>query len=85
MISILKNIAAEQDKLQQVLTSQAKINQAVGQSASEIKTLHASQKEIKAGIRDLRRKANVSIARSDTILKALGKSAAQPKASSRKR
>ena len=85
LISILKNIAAEQDKLQQVLTSQAKINQAVGQSASEIKTLHASQKEIKAGIRDLRRKANVSIARSDTILKALGKSAAQPKASSRKR
>lgn len=75
LIAILKNIAAEQDKLQQVLNSQTKMNQSLGQSAGEIKVIQASQKEIREALADLRRKANVNISRNDNILKTLGKSA----------
>ena len=85
LITILKSIAAEQDKFQLVLAAQAKISQDLLKSAAEIKALRASQKEIKDGIGDLRRKANVNISRNDNILKSLGKSATQQKSSSRKK
>lgn len=79
LITILKSIAAEQDQFQLILASQEKISHNMVQSAGKIKALQASQKEIKNGIGDLRRKANVNISRNDSILKSLGKPAARQK------
>jgi hypothetical protein len=66
LIEILKAIATEQDKLGEVVKAQAVMNKAqVG--------LVKNQENIKEALTDLRRKANVSISRSDDIKKALGR------------
>jgi hypothetical protein len=66
LIEILKAIAAEQDELGNVLKAQAAMNKA---QAGLVK----NQESIKEALADLRRKANVSISRSDDIKKALGR------------
>lgn len=66
LIEILKAIATEQDKLGQVVKAQSAMNKA---QAGLVK----NQEGIKEALADLRRKANVSISRSDDIKKALGK------------
>ena len=65
LIEILKAIAKEQDKLAQTVKVQSGLNKA---QAGLIK----NQESIKQALADLRRKANVSISRSDDIKKALG-------------
>ena len=65
LIEILKAIAKEQDKLAQAVKVQSGLNKA---QAGLIK----NQESIKKALADLRRKANVSISRSDDIKKALG-------------
>jgi hypothetical protein len=64
LIEILKAIATEQDKLGQVAKAQAAMNRA---QAGLVK----NQEGIKEALADLRRKANVSISRSDDIKKTL--------------
>jgi hypothetical protein len=66
LIEILKAIAMEQDKLGKVVKTQAVMNKA---QAGLVK----NQESIKEALADLRRKANVSISRSDDIKKTLGK------------
>ena len=64
LIEILKVIAAEQDKLGQVVKVQSQLNKAqVG--------LVKNQESIKKALADLRRKANVSIQGGNDIKKAL--------------
>ena len=65
LIEILKAIATEQNKLSQVVKVQAAMNKA---QAGLVK----NQVGIKEALADLRRKANVSISRSDDIKKILG-------------
>jgi hypothetical protein len=65
LIEILKAIAMKQDKLGKVVKAQAVMNKA---QAGLVK----NQESIKEALADLRRKANVSISRSDDIKKALG-------------
>jgi ABC-type transporter Mla subunit MlaD len=65
LIEILKAIAMEQGKLGKVVKAQAEMNKA---QAGLVK----NQESIKEALADLRRKANVSISRSDDIKKALG-------------
>ncbi len=64
LIEILKAIATEQDKLSQVVKAQTAMNKA---QAGLVK----NQEGIKDALADLRRKANVSISRSDDIKKIL--------------
>ncbi|MBC8284207.1 MAG: hypothetical protein H8E32_10360 [Nitrospinae bacterium] len=64
LIEILKAIAAEQDKLGQVVKVQSELNKA---QAGLVK----NQESIKEALADLRRKANVSISRGDDIKKTL--------------
>jgi ABC-type transporter Mla subunit MlaD len=66
LIEILKAIATEQNKLGKVVKAQTLVNKA--QSG-----LVKNQESIKEALADLRRKANVSISRSDDIKKALGR------------
>jgi hypothetical protein len=66
LIEILKAIATEQNKLGKVVKAQAVMNKA---QAGLVK----NQESIKEALADLRRKANVSISRSDDIKKALGR------------
>ena len=66
LIEILKSIAIEQEKLGKVVKSQAAMNKAQA-------GLVENQENIKEALADLRRKANVSISRSDDIKKALGR------------
>ena len=65
LIEILKAIAKEQDKLAQVVKVQSGLNKA---QAGLIK----NQESIKQALDDLRRKANVSLSKSDDIKKTLG-------------
>ena len=65
LIEILKAIAKEQDKLAQVVKVQSGLNKA---QAGLIK----NQESIKQALADLRRKANVSLSKSDDIKKTLG-------------
>ena len=65
LIEILKAIAKEQDKLAQVVKVQSGLNKA---QAGLIK----NQESIKKALADLRRKANLSLSKSDNIKKALG-------------
>lgn len=64
LIEILKTIAEEQGKLSPVSTTLANMQK-------EQKALQKTQAEIKDALADLRRKANVSISRSDDIKKTL--------------
>jgi chromosome segregation ATPase len=66
LIEILKAIAKEQGKLGKVVKAQAIMNKA---QAGLVK----NQESIKDALADLRRKANVSISRSDDIKKTLGR------------
>ena len=59
LIEILKTIAAEQEKAQQILKGQGKVLN--------------TQQAIKKALVDLRKKANVNISRNDAILKKIGK------------
>ena len=65
LIEILKAIAKEQDKLAQAVKVQSGLNKA---QAGLIK----NQESIKQALADLRRKANVSLSKSDDIQKTLG-------------
>ena len=65
LIEILKAIAKEQDKLAQVVKVQSGLNKA---QAGLIK----NQESIKEALADLRRKANLSLSKSDNIKKTLG-------------
>ena len=65
LIEILKAIAKEQDKLAQAVKVQSGLNKA---QAGLIK----NQESIKQALADLRRKANVSLSKSDDIKKTLG-------------
>jgi hypothetical protein len=66
LIEILKSIATEQGKLGKVVKAQTVMNKAQD-------GLVKNQENIKEALADLRRKANVSISRSDDIKKALGR------------
>ena len=73
LVDILKAFAVEQSKIDQELqaltASQGKVDQVLqGQ-----KELDATQKKITEALKDLRRKANVNISRSDNILKKIKK------------
>ena len=73
LVDILKSFAVEQSKIDQELqaltASQGKVDQVLqGQ-----KELDATQKKITEALKDLRRKANVNISRSDNILKKIKK------------
>ena len=73
LVDILKAFAVEQSKIDQELqaltASQGKVDQVLqGQ-----KELDASQKKITEALKDLRRKANVNISRSNDILKKIKK------------
>ena len=65
LIEILKAIAKEQDKLAQVVKVQSGLNKA---QAGLIK----NQESIKEALADLRRKANLSLSKTDNIKKTLG-------------
>ena len=65
LIEILKAIAKEQDKLAQTVKVQSGLNKA---QAGLIK----NQESIKEALADLRRKANLSLSKSDNIKKTLG-------------
>ena len=65
LIEILKAIAKEQDKLAQAVEVQSGLNKA---QAGLIK----NQESIKEALADLRRKANLSLSKSDNIKKTLG-------------
>ena len=65
LIEILKAIAKEQDKLAQAVKIQSGLNKA---QAGLIK----NQESIKEALADLRRKANLSLSKSDNIKKTLG-------------
>ena len=73
LVDILKSFAVEQSKIDQELqaltASQGKVDQVLrGQ-----KELDATQKKTTEALKDLRRKANVNISRSNDILKKLKK------------
>jgi hypothetical protein len=81
LVDILKSFAVEQSKIDkelQVLTAslgnvdQVLKGQKLGSIATQ-ETILTSQKKITEALKDLRRKANVSISRSDDILKKLKK------------
>ena len=65
LIEILKAIAKEQDKLAQTVKVQSGLNKA---QAGLIK----NQESIKEALADLRRKANLSLSKTDNIKKTLG-------------
>jgi len=81
LIDILKNIAKEQGKFTQVLDNQNKINTNVVSAAETVnKNLGTVQShmtttldDVQKRLEDLRRKANVTIARNDDILKLVKK------------
>ena len=73
LVDILKSFAVEQSKIDQELqaltASQGKVDQVLrGQ-----KELDATQKKTTEALKDLRRKANVNISRSNDILKKIKK------------
>ena len=73
----LQALTASQGKVDQVLQEQKKVEKAIqGQELGSIatqETILATQKKITEALKDLRRKANVNISRSDDILKKLKK------------
>ena len=87
MIDILKSFAIEQGKIDQALkefsAGQGKVDQILrGQTADQGKVdqilqgqkgLDATQKKITEALKDLRRKANVNISRSEDVLKKIKK------------
>ena len=81
LVDILKSLAVEQTKidqgLQMLLVSQNKVEQVLqGQEVGAIakqETILTTQKKITDALKDLRRKANVSISRTEDVLKKLKK------------
>ena len=81
LVDILKSLAVEQTKidqgLQMLLDSQNKVEQVLqGQEVGAIakqETILTTQKKITDALKDLRRKANVSISRTEDVLKKLKK------------
>ena len=78
LIDILKTIATEQAKMDQVLQGQGEIKTLVSQGGVD-QVLQGqgevlnTQQEMKEALADLRRKANVNISRNDDILKQIRK------------
>jgi len=81
LVDILKSLAVEQTKIDQgllmLLASQNKVEQVLqGQEVGAIakqETILTTQKKITDALKDLRRKANVSISRTEDVLKKLKK------------
>jgi len=66
LVDILKTFAVEQGKIDQAL-------QEMGESVATQETILNTQRRISEALKDLRRKANVNISRSDDILKKIKK------------
>ena len=73
LVDILKAFAVEQSKIDQELQALAASQGKVDQVLQGQKELDATQKKITEALKDLRRKANVNISRSDNILKKIKK------------
>jgi hypothetical protein len=81
LVDILKSLAVEQTKIDQelqiLLASQSKVEQILeGQEVGAIakqETILTTQKKITDALKDLRRKANVNISRTEDVLKKLKK------------
>jgi predicted aconitase len=73
MIDILKSFAIEQDKIDQALKVFSADQGKVDQILQGQKGLDATQKKITEALKDLRRKANVNISRSEDVLKKIKK------------
>lgn len=77
LIDILKTIAVEQGKMDQILQAQGEIKTQVGQSGEQVLK---TQGEVQEALSDLKRKANVNISRNDDILKVMKNKAPRAKA-----
>lgn len=85
LIEILKAMALEQSKVDQVLQSQKELEGAQGKIRQSLDELKGGQTQAQEALADLRRKANVNISKNEDIHKALEKSApAKPKPSTDK-
>lgn len=71
LIEILKTIVQEQAKLDPVATTLGNLQKEQGAMQKAQESFRKNQEEIKEALADLRRKANVSISRSDDIKKTL--------------
>ena len=69
LVDILKSFAVEQGKIDQALKAFSVDQGKVDQILQEQKKLDVTQKKITEALKDLRRKANVNISRTDDILK----------------
>ena len=69
LVDILKSFAVEQGKIDQVLKAFSMDQDKVDQILRGQKELDVTQKKITEALKDLRRKANVNISRTDDILK----------------
>ena len=69
LVDILKSFAVEQGKIDQALKAFSVDQGKVDQILQEQKKLDVTQKKITEALKDLRRKANVNISRTDAILK----------------
>ena len=69
LVDILKSFAVEQGKIDQALKAFSMDQDKVNQILQGQKKLDVTQKKITEALKDLRRKANVNISRTDDILK----------------
>jgi len=69
LVDILKSFAVEQGKIDQALKAFSVDQNKVDQILQGQKELDVTQKKITEALKDLRRKANVNISRTDDILK----------------
>ena len=73
LVDILKSFAVEQGKIDQALKAFSVDQNKVDQILQGQKELDVTQKKITEALKDLRRKANVNISRTDDILKKIRK------------
>ena len=73
LVDILKSFAVEQGKIDQALKAFSVDQDKVDQILQGQKELDVTQKKITEALKDLRRKANVNISRTDDILKKIKK------------
>ena len=73
LVDILKSFAVEQGKIDQALKAFSVDQDKVNQILQGQKKLDVTQKKITEALKDLRRKANVNISRTDDILKKIKK------------
>ena len=72
LVDILKSFAVEQGKIDQALKAFSVDQDKVDQILQGQEELDVTQKKITEALKDLRRKANVNISRTDDILKKIG-------------